>query len=335
MFDTSLRGTTMRRLYFLLALPLFALQFGCGRHTATAQSRRGEPAPSTANETWEVTGKTIPTPHGIARIANVPIHPVEKVHVYPGKRVKKNDVLIELDRDEPEADVRAKAASLKEMEACLERLKREPRHADHEEARASVDSARINALTSKQFLERLEPLREKGSVPEQRYQEARANKLRYEAEERASRARLERLLKRPLTWELNELQARINTARGNLEAAKADLEHYTIQAPIDGVISWLDVCPGTVSRPGTAVWGEILDLRQIDVRCEVTPQQADRLVKNQRAQVIAGKQKFPGKVVMIGIAADKRTGRVPVLVRIEKANERLRCYVPVKVRFGG
>ena len=31
-----------------------------------------------------------------------------------------------------------------------------------------------------------------------------------------------------------------------------------------------------VSRPGTTVWGEILDLSEIDVRCELTAEQADQ-----------------------------------------------------------
>ncbi len=40
-----------------------------------------------------------------------------------------------------------------------------------------------------------------------------------------------------------------------------------------------------------------------------------------------------GKVVFIGISADKASGLVPVVVRLDNAIECLRCEVPVRVRF--
>ena len=41
-------------------------------------------------------------------------------------------------------------------------------------------------------------------------------------------------------------------------------------AAIDGEIAWLDVSPGTVTWPGSLVWGEVVDLRELDVRCELS-----------------------------------------------------------------
>jgi hypothetical protein len=104
---------------------------------------------------------------------------------------------------------------------------------------------------------------------------------------------------------------------------------------LDGVIAWLDVCPGMVSRPGTSVWGEILDLNEIDVRCDVLPPQADRIAAGQTAQVQPSpKGDFENaKVIYVGIAADKATGRVPVVVRMTNAKARLRCDIETTVRF--
>ena len=45
--------------------------------------------------------------------------------------------------------------------------------------------------------------------------------------------------------------------------------------------------------------------------------------------------RWAGSVALVGVAADPATGRVPVLVRLANEGERLRCYVPVKVRFPG
>jgi multidrug resistance efflux pump len=324
----------MRLTSWLLIASCLASAAGCGRTTVAVAARQSSTASrSGASAVWEVAGKTQPVPGCIAQIAPVVLHPVEEVFVVAGQRVKKDDKLVRIDDDEPRADLRAREATLKEMEASLERLKRDPRLHDQEEARATLEASCLSREYAENQFKRMRPLWRAGAVAEQRYHESLLNRKKSQADQRAAAARLEKLLKRPFEWEINEAQARIHTARANVDSAKAELEHYLLQAPISGVISWLDVHPGTVSRPGTSLWGEILDLRQIDVRCDLTPQQADRVVKGQRAEVATERLTLVGKVVMVGIAADRQTGLVPVLVRLANANERLRCYVPVKVRF--
>ena len=82
--------------------------------------------------------------------------------------------------------------------------------------------------------------------------------------------------------------------------------------------------------------GEILDLSEIDVRCDLTPQQADAVALGDAAEVRQeGVQdgRWVGEVVNVGAAADQQTGKVPVLVRVKNGGERLRCYVEVSVHF--
>jgi hypothetical protein len=91
-----------------------------------------------------------------------------------------------------------------------------------------------------------------------------------------------------------------------------------------------------VSRPGTTVWGEILDLSEIDVQCQFIAEQADQVKVGQAAQVRReglADGCLLGKVVFVGLAADARTGLVPVCVRVQGAGERLRCNIEVKVRI--
>jgi RND family efflux transporter MFP subunit len=131
-------------------------------------------------------------------------------------------------------------------------------------------------------------------------------------------------------------EADVRAAKAMLEAEKAELEHYTVVAPIDGVVNRLDVYPGTVVRPGTVVWGEILDLSEIDVRAELKPDEADRIAVGQSAEVRSkAKNELygTGKVIFISFAADPKTNLVPVIVRMPNPQWRLRAEVPVTVRF--
>jgi RND family efflux transporter MFP subunit len=214
----------------------------------------------------------------------VPLHPVVEVLVEPGARVKKDQVLVRLDDDEPQADVRNKQAAL--------------------------DNARIALKEARRHLAATEPALKLGAMPEQRYYEIRVAALKAEKDEQSAQAAL--------------------------DAARAELEHYQVMAQIDGVVSWLEVHPGMVSRPGTTVWGEILDLRELDVRCELTLEQVERVAVGQTAEIrkLGRHDLFgTGRVIFVGIAADRRTGLVPVHVRLLNPQERLRCEEPVQVRF--
>jgi membrane fusion protein (multidrug efflux system) len=236
---------------------------------------------------FEAKGKTQPTAGRRALLAPVPLHPVTEVRVQPGDRVKKGQVLIQLDDDEPQADVRAK--------------------------KAVVESNRLYLKEARRYLAAVEGLHASGALPEVTYHQARLNEAQANQAEKGSVAAL--------------------------ESSKAELEHYTVTAPIDGVVAWLDVAPGMVSRPGTTVWGEILDLSEIDVHCELPADLADRVAAGQTAEVVReskgwGTTVWTGEVVSVGVAADERTGLVPVRVRLKDAKERLRCRVEVEVRFG-
>jgi membrane fusion protein, multidrug efflux system len=188
---------------------------------------------------------------------------------------------------------------------------------DDDEARAEVrvkqaelENVRIELKESRRYLGAIE--KAISTFPDVAYHKARAAALAAEIRERAAEA----------AW----------------ESAKAELEHYVVTAPINGVVSWLDVSPGTVSRPGTSVWGEILDLSEIDVRCELTADEADQVSVGQPAEVHSKQSKIScgkGRVVFVGLTADQRTGLVPVVVRLHNVKERLRCGVPVYVRFDG
>jgi multidrug efflux pump subunit AcrA (membrane-fusion protein) len=311
-----------------------------GRHIAAPHGNAASEGPSVPESSpgaiSEVPGKTQPVPGRMGRIAPTVLHPVTRVLVSPGERVKAGQPLVKLDADEPEADVRAKRAALAELEAGLSRLKAMPREEERAEARATLEAAKVAAKAARQCHERFEGLRQKDAISLHQHQESHSALLRAEAEERAAAAHLQCLLKHPVGQEIAEMEARVAAAKAELEAAEAELEHYTVNAAIDGVVTRLEVYPGMVSRPGTSLWGEILDLREIDVGCEVLPLQADSVVLDQAVEVVQPgptPRCFTGRVALVGRAADPLTGRVPVLVRIADTEERLRSNVAVVVRF--
>lgn len=245
---------------------------------------KGSSTASASPDTFTVRGQTqcILKRKGI--LAPAVLHPVTEVLVSVGDTVKKGQPLVQLDDDEPQADVRVKKANL--------------------------ESAGIAKREARRYLDSLEQLHTQGAISEQRIHEARASANKTEADERAAKAAV--------------------------DAVMAELEHYIVDAPIDGVINRLEVYAGMVSRPGTTIWGEILDIAELDVRCQLTVQQAD-LVKigdEVEVQVLdSAKSHGTGRLIFIGLEANPEKGTIPALIRLANPGCRLRCEVPVQIRF--
>jgi RND family efflux transporter MFP subunit len=171
-------------------------------------------------------------------------------------------------------------------------------------------SIEAKAQYSRRNLDNAERSRSTGAMPENVYNDVRAIALSNEAQ--------------------------VPAAEAELALAESELKLYTLTASIDGEIAWLDVSPGTVTWPGSLIWGEIIDLRELDIRCELTPVQIERIALGQPADIwLDGKAEAAatGKIVFIGKSANRNTGFVPVVVRVANVQARLRAEVAVKVRF--
>ena len=129
-------------------------------------------------------------------------------------------------------------------------------------------SIEAKAKYSRRNLDNADRSRRTGAMPENVYNDIRATALSNEAQ--------------------------VPAAEAELALAESELKLYTVTASIDGEIAWLDVSPGTVTWPGSLVWGEIVDLRELDVRCELSPAQVERVAVGQPAEVwLDGKARRP------------------------------------------
>jgi membrane fusion protein (multidrug efflux system) len=209
----------------------------------------------------------------------------------------------------PVVEVRVNPGDRVKKGQALVKLDDDEAQADVRTKQAALESATITLREARRSLAACET--STGALPEVKLWEVRVTALKAEQDEKCARAAL--------------------------ESAQAELEHFTVVAPLDGVVSRLDVHLGTVSLPGRAVWGEILDLSEIDVRCDLEPNQADAVAVGQTVAVSRegyADEPWQGQVAFVGVAADPDSGRIPVLVRVPNPEGRLRAGVPVSVHFG-
>lgn len=142
---------------------------------------------------------------------------------------------------------------------------------------------------------------------------------------------------------LNEIRAtaasndaQVLAAEAELVLATSELRLYTVTAPIDGEIAWLDVSPGTVTWPGAMIWGEIVDVSELDVYCSLPPHDAEPIAPGQTADVWLDDRHevtASGRVISVGKSASGTGGGVPIIIRIANPQGRLRAELDVNVAF--
>jgi membrane fusion protein (multidrug efflux system) len=237
-----------------LALVLLLSLAACGKEAEKAKQAAAAPPPPTVVVT-EVVQKTVPiytefvgrtdardTVDIRARVEAF----LEKQHFEEGYLVKKGQLLYTLDKRDYDAQLQQAKAQLAKAEADLAFAQDQ---ATVESAKANVGVAMARLSQAETDEKRLKPLAERRAVPQQDYDNAKANLDAARAEVAAKKATLE-------TTTVNQRSA-LQQAKAALESAKAaviraelNLSYCTIYSPIDGLIGRSQVNPGNLVGQG-------------------------------------------------------------------------------------
>ena len=237
------------------------------------------------------------------------------IHVKEGDRVRKGQLLAELEAVQPAADVRAQEAEL----AATQR--------DTESAAAAVDSAEANVKTAEASLartravlersqadfERARSLHEEQLISRASFEQARADHAIAVAgvEEAAARHAQARAQLNQARAQARIAQERIERARAALDRARDMLTKHTFVAPIAGVVTDLPVSEGEnlvvgiQNAPGSLLM-TIADLSVITTEVMVDEADIGAVQVGQTAPVHVDAfpdRLFTGKVTEIGNTA--------------------------------
>lgn len=226
--------------------------------------------------------------------------------VKEGDRVKAGQVLAQIDRVQAASAAAAANASLSALEADARGAQNQARAVE-----ADLASARARALESQKALGRAKDLRASGLIPQSELDTATANAEATEAQVASATAALARVEQARESAERRVLQGRAEQTR-----ARDLLEKTEITAPIDGVVTRLDVEEGEMvvvgvqNQPGSILM-TVSDLSAINAEVKVAEADVLRLKTDNPATVsleAAGGRTFPGRVVEIGASALPQVG---------------------------
>jgi len=178
-------------------------------------------------------------------------------------------------------------------------------------AQGAADEARARAAESATALERAQQLRQGGLIAAADFDRVVAADAAATAQVASAIASFERTQQAAMATERRVAQGRAERARARDQLAKTD-----ITAPIDGVVTRLDVEVGEMvvigvqNQPGTILM-TISDLSAINAEVKVAEADVMRLSNGMPATVTLealANQRFPGRIVEIGASALPQVG---------------------------
>ena len=261
-------------------------------------------------QTVVASGRII-TPQRLSVGAVVTEH-VARIPVKEGQKVRKGDVLIELDDKDERAALEQSKASVAQAEAKVRQLRELALPA----AEQTLVQAQATAVQARAQFDRMKTLRDRGFVVQSQMDDAqRALDI---AESQLRSARLQVETNKPTGSDFALAQTALDQARANLRVAQVKLEQTVIKAPVDGLLIARNVEVGDVVQPGKdlmvlAPGGET----QVDVM--IDERQLSRLALGQKALGSADafpSQRFAAELVYINPAVDPLRGSVEVKLRV-------------------
>jgi multidrug resistance efflux pump len=256
------------------------------------------------------------------------------VRVQEGAKVKKGDILAELDKTEPQLAVQQAQAGLDAATANLNKVKAGPTREDVSIAKSVLDRAQAALNQAQAAYDRIGG----ASNPSiEMTPQSLALQQAY-SQYQAALATYNQTVNHPTAAELETAQAQTAQAQAALALAQQQLANATLTAPFDGTVLSTGAHVGETVGPTTDIL-TVADLSQLQVKLGVDQ---DMLVQIQIGQTVtitpdAFKDKtITGKVSQVGWLATTTAGvtNVPVTIDVDPSAVPLRPGLTATVEFG-
>ena len=231
---------------------------------------------------------------------------VKRITIKEGDKVKTGDLLLEIDHDLLDIQLRQAEAGVDFAYAQLRLLQSGARKEDIKQSEEQLRQAKINLDLAKTDRDRVTEMYTGGAVTEKQYDEARA---RYELAATQYNAAKDNLLKirtiiRP--EEIESAKANLKRAAANVDLLKKNIEDCNVTAPVEGIVSKKFVEEGENVGPNSSLL-KISNLQQVELVIYVPESGLGNVKLGQSADITvdAFKDKaFRGKVIYISSEAE-------------------------------
>ncbi len=254
---------------------------------------------------------------------------IKTILVDEGSRVKKDEILMNIDHDLLDIQLRQAQAGVEQAEAQLRLLQSGARKEDIKLAAEQVQLAELNLDQAKTDKDRLEKLFESSTITQKQYEDAT---LKYDQALNQYNSAKENLTKLKNLTRPEEIEsARANVKRNmvSVDLIRKNIEDCTIKSPVDGIVSKKFTETGEYVTPGSAVM-KLSDLQSVDLYIYVSEEELGKVKLGQKADVTIDTYKdkvYKGEVIYISPEAEF----TPKSIQTQEERTKLVFAVKIKI----
>jgi len=271
---------------------------------------------------------------------------IKDIYVKEGDKVKKDEILISLDHETFDIQLRQAQANVEQADAQLRLLQAGARKEDIKLAEEQVRLSKINLEQAKTDKDRLEKLFESNSITLKQFEDARTKYDQTANQYNSSRENLLKVKNIVRPEEIESARANLKKNQVSIDLIQKNIDDCTIKAPVEGIVSKKFVETGEYVMPGASVM-KISDLQTVNLYIYVTEEELGKVKLGQKADVKIDTYKdkvYTGDVIFISPEAEftpkniqtqeERTKLVfAVKIQIPNANFDLKSGMPADAKL--
>jgi HlyD family secretion protein len=251
--------------------------------------------------------------------------PVSKFYVNRGDHVKKGQLLATLENKDLAAAVTDTKGSYDQAAAAYRTVSSATVPNELVKAQADAYASKQQVDAAKKLLDSREQLYREGALARKLVDEAAVQYAQAKSASDTAEKTLQSLQSVGRHEEVKGAAGALDSAKGKLEAAQAQLSYTEVRSPISGVVADRPSFAGEMANAGAALI-TIVDISSVIARVNIPQSQAAFVRVGQPAHVAStdGAVESNGRVTVVSPAVDPQSTTVEVWIQTPNPGERLR-----------
>lgn len=207
---------------------------------------------------------------------------IKKINVSVNDKVKKGDLLFQLDNQDLLANLKIKQREYEKALANFNKLEAMPRKEDLMIAEEALNKAQIAFNESKEQYSMTIDLPNPRAISQEEKNKRLSRYQQAETELRTARAQYEKIKSGPWKLDRQIAQHDVELAKADMQAIETEIQRTSIKSPIDGTVLQIKIHEGEISDPNKTAM--ILgNIDQLNLRVSIDQYKAPVLNQNSSA----------------------------------------------------
>lgn len=322
----------------LVALPLLVLLLlpaaGCSKPEETPKPVVDVQAIQAVRKDLEehIEGDAILAPLAQSAIVPKVTAPVARFYVQRGSRVRTGMLLATLENRDLAAVVTDNSGAYQQAMATYVTTTRAQVPEDFQKSQLDLEQAKANLDVQQKIFDSRQNLFTQGAIPGRDLDQASVNLVQARAQYEQANKHFQSAQGVTREQALKGASAALESAKGKLAGAQANLSYTEIRSPISGVVTDRPIFPGEMAS-ATSPLLTVMDTSAVLAKTHLPQRQVQQLKIGAAGEVtVPGSEKpYPGTISLISPALDAGSTTVEVWLRVDNKAGELKPGTPVRV----